>query len=245
MKVKLTVSYDGTAYCGWQVQPQPECITVQQVLEDAIEQVTGQKVRVTGSGRTDAGVHAKGQVAHFDCDCSIPPERFYRALNIQLPPDVKVIKSEGVDKTFHACNNAKKKTYCYSCYVSEVDLPLKDRYSVNIERMPDIDKMRECACLLVGEHDFKCFNASKGGAKTTVRTIYSLDIVQDGMDIKFIVCGNGFLYNMVRIMVGTLLKVGYGKATKQDILTMLDTGKRELGGKTLLAKGLCLESVEY
>ena len=245
MRVKLTINYDGTAYCGWQVQPQPECVTVQQVIENAIKEVTGETVRVTASGRTDAGVHAKGQVAHFDTNSTVPPEKFYRALNIHLPADVKIVKSEGVDKSFHATNSAKKKTYCYSCYVSPVDLPLKDRYAVNVERQPDIALMQECAKLLVGEHDFRCMAASKGGAKTFTRTIYSLDIVQEGIDIKFTVCGNGFLYNMVRIMVGTLLKVGFKRATIEDVKNMLETGKRELGGRTLSAKGLCLESVDY
>ena len=245
MRVKLTITYDGTNYCGWQVQPQPECVTIQQVIENAIEIVTKEKVRVTGSGRTDAGVHAIGQVAHFDTNSTVPAEKFYKALNIHLPPDVKIVKSELAKDNFHATSSAKKKTYCYSCYVSQVDLPLKDRYAVNIERRPNVELMRECACLLVGEHDFRSMSASRGGAKTFTRTIYSLDIIEDGIDIKFVVCGNGFLYNMVRIMVGTLLKVGYGRATLDDVKKMLETGKRELGGRTLSAKGLCLQKVEY
>lgn len=243
MKVKLTICYDGSAYSGWQVQP--NAMSIQQIIEQAIFDLTKEKVRVTGSGRTDAGVHAKAQVAHFKTNSSIPAHKFYKALNIVLPNDVKIVKSELADDNFHACNDAKKKTYCYSCYVSEVINPLKERYAVQLERMPNIEKMRECIPLLIGEHDFKAMSSTGGGAKTTNRTIYSLDIIENDGDIKFYVTGNGFLYNMIRIMVGTLIKVGYDKIDKSAIEKMLLTGKRELGGKTLSAKGLCLESVEY
>ena len=243
MRVKLLVSYDGTAYCGWQVQP--NAITVQEKIEQAIFEVSGEKVRVTGSGRTDAGVHALGQVAHFDTNSSIPAEKFFLALNIHLPDDIKVIKSERAEDDFHATRDAVKKTYKYSVYVSQSILPLKDRFAVQVEKMPDIQKMKETALILLGEHDFKCMSASGGGAKTTVRTIYSIDIVEKNGQIDFYVCGNGFLYNMVRIMVGTLLKVGSGKIKKEDVIKMLSTGKRSLGGKTLSAKGLTLMKVEY
>ena len=243
MRVKLLVSYDGTAYCGWQVQP--NAVTVQEKIEQAIMQVTGETVRVTGSGRTDAGVHALGQVAHFDTNSSIPAEKFFLALNIHLPDDIKVIKSERADDDFHATRDAVKKTYRYSVYVSQSILPLKDRYAVQVEKMPDLQKMKETALILLGEHDFKCMSASGGGAKTTVRTIYSIDIIEKDGQIDFYICGNGFLYNMVRIMVGTLLKVGSGKIKKEDVIKMLSTGKRSLGGKTLSAKGLTLIKVEY
>lgn len=243
MRVKLLVSYDGTAYCGWQVQP--NAVTVQEKIEQAIFQVTGEKVRVTGSGRTDAGVHALGQVAHFDTNSSIPPEKFFLALNIHLPDDIKVIKSERAEPDFHATRDALKKTYRYSTYVSQSILPLKDRYAVQVEKKPDLQKMKETALILLGEHDFKCMSASGGGAKTTVRTIYSIEITEKDGQIDFYICGNGFLYNMVRIMVGTLLKVGSGKIKKDDVIKMLETGKRSLGGKTLSAKGLTLIKVEY
>ncbi len=243
MRIKLLVSYDGTSYCGWQVQP--NAVTVQEKIEQAIFQVTGEKVRVTGSGRTDAGVHALGQVAHFDTNSSIPPEKFFLALNIHLPDDIKVIKSELAEPDFHATRDAVKKTYRYSTYVSQSILPLRDRYAVQVEKMPDIKKMKETALILLGEHDFKCMSASGGGAKTTVRTIYSIDIIEKDGQIDFYICGNGFLYNMVRIMVGTLLKVGSGKIKKEDVIKMLSTGKRSLGGKTLSAKGLTLMKVEY
>ena len=182
MRVKLLISYDGTAYCGWQVQP--NAITVQETIEKAIFELTGEKVRLTGSGRTDAGVHALGQVAHFDTNSSIPPEKFFLALNIHLPDDIKVIKSEKAEDDFHATRDAVKKTYRYSTYVSQSILPLKDRFAVQVEKMPDIQKMKETALILLGEHDFKCFNAAGGGAKTTVREIYSIQIVEDGFNDK-------------------------------------------------------------
>ena len=243
MKVKLTVSYDGTNYNGWQVQPNG--ITVQQKLESAVLEVTGEQVRVTGSGRTDAGVHAKGQVAHFTTQkANIPAERFVFALNSHLPEDIRVLDSQEVEGDFDACRSAKKKTYKYSLYVSQVELPLKERYAVRCDKV-NVKAMQDCAKVFVGEHDFKGFCASGSSAKTTVRTIYDLNVDFNGVDLTFTITGNGFLYNMVRIIVGTLLKVGEGKATKLDVEKMLESGERALGGKTLSAKGLCLENVEY
>ena len=244
MKIKLTVSYDGTNYCGWQVQPNG--VTVQEKLEQAIFNLTGETVRVTGSGRTDAGVHAKGQVAHFSVQkATVPPEKYYLALNPLLPDDIKVLSSALAEEDFHACTTAKRKTYSYSLYVSQVALPLKERYALGLDKAPDIDKMKEVASVFIGEHDFKGFCASGSGAKTTVRTIYSIDTIESNGYITVSVTGNGFLYNMVRILTGTLLKAGYGEIDVQAAKKMLSTGERTLGGKTLLAKGLCLEKVEY
>ena len=243
MKVKLVVSYDGTNYCGWQVQP--NCISVQQVLEDALFEITGERTRITGSGRTDAGVHALGQVAHFITHSNVPAERFSRAFNIKLPDDIKVLSSEKVDDHFHAVASAKKKTYRYSVYVSQCILPLRDRYAVQIKKQPDLLKMQDCVSVLLGEHDFKSMSASGGGAKTTVRTIYDLKIEQKGESIDFLVTGNGFLYNMVRIMVGTLLAVGTNKIDKKDVQEMLISGEKKTGVKTLSPKGLTLIKVEY
>ena len=244
MKVKLTVSYDGTDYCGWQVQPNG--VTVQEVLENALETVVGQRLKITGSGRTDAGVHAKGQVAHFETPFdNIPAEKFYKALNVHLPPDIKVLDSQLASDDFNARRSAKSKTYSYFCYLSNVEQPLKERFAVKLDRQPDIQKMQEVAKILVGEHDFKCMCSSGSGVKTTVRTIYSINIEQQENDITFSISGNGFLYNMVRIMVGILLDVGYGKLTKEYVEKMLSTGERKFSIKTLLPKGLCLMKVEY
>ncbi len=244
MRIKLTLGYDGTEFCGWQVQPNGQ--SVQGVLEDAIFKVTGEKVRATGSGRTDSGVHAMGQTAHFDTqNTTVKPEKFYRALNAYLPESVRVYSSEVVSDDFDACRKAKKKTYKYSTYLSETENPLKERFAVRIDKDISVDTMRECAKVFVGEHDFKCMCASGSSIKTTVRTIYNIDIEENGEDLTFTVCGNGFLYNMVRILVGTLIKVGKGETQKEDLEQMLKTGNRSLGGKTLPAKALCLLKVEY
>ena len=243
MRIKLVVCYDGTNYCGWQVQPNQ--ITVQQCLENAVEKATGEKVRITGSGRTDAGVHALCQIAHLDTQSSIPADKFYKALNVHLPSDIRVLSSEMADDNFNACTWAKKKTYRYSTYFSDVPIPLKERYAVHLEKKPDVHKMREFASLLTGEHDFKAMSASGSGAKTTVRTVYDITITEKDNDIDFFITGNGFLYNMVRIMVGTLIKAGTGDMQKEELEKMLSSGERSLGGKTLPAKGLCLVKVEY
>lgn len=244
MRIKLILNYDGTAFNGW--QKQPNGVTVQQTVEDAVFALTGKTVSVTGSGRTDAGVHAKGQVAHFDIDgCTIPPENFAKALNTKLPADVKIAKSELADDNFNACRSAKKKTYGYSFYYSETPLPLKERYAERLDYAPDFSAICKAKELFVGEHDFKAFCASGSTAKTTVRTVYSVEIEDnaDGFTVK--ISGNGFLYNMVRIIVGVLLDIGYGRKTVDDIVYALNSGKRDILGKTLPAKGLCLESVEY
>ena len=244
MRIKLVLGYDGTSFCGWQVQL--NAVSVQESLESAVFKVTGEKVRVTGSGRTDAGVHAQGQVAHFDTECkTVEPKKFYRALNAHLPESIRVYESEQVDEQFDACRKTKKKTYKYSLYLGEVENPLKERYAVRVEDNLDIDKMRSSAKVFIGEHDFKCMCASGSSIKTTVRTIYNIEIQKNGNDLSFIVTGNGFLYNMVRILVGTLLKAGKGETNEHELEQMLSTGERAMGGRTLPAKGLCLMSVEY
>ena len=242
MKIKLTLSYDGTDYCGWQVQPNG--LSIQQVVEQAVFTLTGEKVKVTGSGRTDAGVHALGQVADFTTNSTIPPQKFAFALNTILPSSVKVISSEQVPDDFSAIKSAKRKTYQYNLYVSNVELPLKERYAQKIDQV-DLAKMQSASKILLGEHDFKCMCAVGSSVKTTVREIYDISIEQNGVDIAVCVTGNGFLYNMVRIMVGTLLEIGYGKMTEQDLKEMLISGQRAKGGKTISAKGLTLKSVEY
>ena len=244
MTVKLIVSYDGTDYCGWQVQDHG--VSVQQTLEDAVEKISGERVRVTGSGRTDAGVHAQGQVAHFTLSSdNVPPEKFYLALNTVLPNSVKVLSSERAEDGFNARRDAKTKTYRYSFYLSKTIKPLLDRYATQLYLDVDIEKMKDCATLLVGEHDFRGFCSSQTEVKTTVRTIYSLEIDKQGEMLNFTITGSGFLYNMVRIIVGTLIEVGAGRIEKQAIEKMLLTGERSLGGKTYPAKGLCLLKVDY
>ncbi len=244
MKIMLTLSYDGTSYCGWQAQP--NCDTVQERIENAIFKVTGEKARITGSGRTDSGVHALGQTAHFSVKKdTIPAEKYAKALNAYLPSDIRVLSSVEASDGFDACRGAKQKTYKYSCYISDIELPLKERYAVRLDSSLDIEKLKKGAFVFLGTHDFKGFCSTGSSIKTTERTIYALDIDFNGLDLTFSITGNGFLYNMVRIIVGTLVKLGENKCRIDDIEEMLKSGDRTLGGKTLPAKGLCLEKVVY
>ena len=243
MRYVMKIAYDGTDYAGW--QRQKNGVSIQETLEKAIETASGEKVVATASGRTDAGVHAEAQVVHFDADSAVPAEKFYKAINPFLPKDIKVISSCQVDCDFNARKSAKRKTYRYKFYFSEVDLPLKDRYAVKLSEEPDFEKIKNACALFVGEHDFKAFSSSGSSVKTTVRTVYSIDVERQNGGFSILITGNGFLYNMVRIISGVLLDVGYGKKTSEDILLAFETRKREVLGKTLPAKGLTLVGVEY
>ena len=243
MKIKLTISYDGTNYAGYQIQD--NAITVQEVLENALEKLTGEKINTVASGRTDAGVHAEGQVVSFDTNSTIPPEKFYKALNVYLPDDVKALSSEQVCEEFNARKSAKTKTYTYSLYIADTINPLKERYSVKIPKTVDFSLVKQGAKVLVGEHDFKCMCSTGSSVNTTVRTVYSVDVLVLDNDFKIVVKGNGFLYNMVRIMVGTLIQIGLKEKTIEDLQKALETGDRTLVGRTFPANGLCLTQVEY
>jgi tRNA pseudouridine38-40 synthase len=248
MRYVLKIAYDGTAYAGW--QRQKNAISVQQVLEETIFKALNADVRVCASGRTDAGVHAVGQVCHFDSETlTIPPERLPDCLNKYLPLDIKVIQgAEGMDG-FDSNRSAKRKTYTYSLYVSEREMPLKERYAVRVENAPSIDVLQRMAKLFEGEHDFKAFCASGSSVKTTVRTVYEVKVEEDysygSRDLKISVTGNGFLYNMVRTMVGELLAIAEGKRTEESLFKAYETGERTLLAKTMPAKGLVLVDVEY
>ena len=241
--VRLIISYDGTSYVGW--QRQKNGLSVQELIENAVTAVTGEKVCVTASGRTDAGVHAAAQTANFFTRSSVPPEKFSFALNAVLPADIRVLKSEEAGEDFSARYSAKKKTYRYSAYVSETGNPLKDRFALQIFPRPDVERMREAASLFIGEHDFKSYSSTGSSVKTTVRKIYNIDIVENGDDIAIDVCGNGFLYNMVRIISGALIAFGYRKVEKTDLLRGFSGEKRPNAVKNLAARGLTLLSVEY
>lgn len=242
MRYKVTVQYDGTNYCGW--QKQPNGVSIQEKLTEAFS-VVARDVSVTGSGRTDSGVHARAMVCHVDAETSVPVESLAKAVNSHLPTDIAVLSCEIADKDFHARYSAKRKTYAYHVYVSETTLPLLERYAVRLDKKPNIEQMKKGAREIVGEHDFKCFLASGSSVKDTVRTVYSIDIEEQGEEIVFKVCGNGFLYNMVRIIVGTLLEVGYGKKSPNEIKEAILSGERNKSGKTYPAKGLELFSVDY
>ena len=248
MNAVLLVAYDGTHFSGWQVQNNGR--TVQGELERAIADRFGAAVRVTGSGRTDAGVHAAGQVCNFALadGIRISPERIADALNTALAPDVRVLQSAAAPDSFDACRSAKRKTYRYSVYLSRREHPLFERYAVRQDAQIDLGRMRACADLLEGEHDFAAFSAAGSSVRTTVRTVRSIGIertrgVADCLHID--VCGNGFLYNMVRIMAGALLDCGAGRLPLSAVEEALRTGDREQLGKTMPAKGLTLLRVEY
>ena len=248
MRYVIKIAYDGTNYAGW--QRQKNALSVQEELENALFRALGEDVRITASGRTDAGVHAAGQVCHFDSETiTVPPQKMPECLNAFLPPDIRVIDGWGADETFDANRSAKRKTYAYSLYVSEREMPLKNRYAVRVENAPDITALQTAARWFEGEHDYKAFCASGSSVKTTVRTVYEMKVEETlsfgSRDIKIYVTGNGFLYNMVRTMVGELLDLANGKKTKESLDKAFETGKRELLGKTMPAKGLTLIDVEY
>ena len=247
MRYALLVAYDGTNYGGWQIQK--NTLTVQEVLTDALEKTLGCRVAGTASVRTDSGVHAAGQVCHFDAQTSIPAEKFADALNFRLPRDISVLKSAAAPDVFDCSRGAKKKTYCYRVYLSSHISPLKDRYAERVNYPVDLNKLKSAAKMFEGEHDFKAYCASGSQVKTTVREIYSIEVKTGetigSTDVGIYVTGNGFLYNMVRTLAGTMLYFAAGRLSEADILRSLERGDRSSVGKTMPAKGLTLESVDY
>lgn len=242
-RIKLTVAYDGTAYCGWQIQPNG--ITIEEVLNRALSRLTHEEIRVTGASRTDAGVHARGNVAVFDTASPIPPERFACAVNPLLPEDIVVVRSEEVPEDWHPRYQKSVKTYEYHILNREMPDPLKRKYTWHVSFPLDIARMREAAEYLKGEHDFRSFCSIHTGAKTTVRTVYSLDIEKAGDEFVIRISGNGFLYNMVRIIAGTLVETGRGFRTPESIGNMLKDRERERAGATAPPQGLVLVGIEY
>lgn len=247
MTIALLVCYDGTRLSGWQTQSNAD--SVQSALERAVYDAFSENVRVAASGRTDSGVHAAGQVCSLSLENRIAPERVADALNRFLPEDVRVLESAAAPEGFDACRMAKRKTYRYRFYVSARQNPLKERYAAQLKRMPDPEKMRAAAKLIEGEHDFKCFCASGSAAKSTVRQVLSVQISLErslgGDDIVLDVCGKGFLYNMVRIIAGTLLGVGCGKIEPGAFRRAIESGNRLDLGVTAPANGLTLMEVFY
>ncbi len=247
MRYVLKIAYDGTDFAGW--QRQKNAPSVQETLENAVLSAIGVDARITASGRTDAGVHAAGQICHFDAAVSVPPEKMPDCLNRHLPAGVKVLQGWEGKAGFDSNRSAKRKTYRYSLYIADRDMPLLERFSVRIENAPDVERLQKAAKLFEGEHDFKAFCASGSSVKTTVRTVYEAR-VEEGESfgcrrLTFSVTGNGFLYNMVRTMVGELLDVALGRKTEESLQRAYQTGDRGLLGKTMPAKGLTLMDVEY
>ena len=239
----MTVEYDGTNYAGW--QRQANALAVQQVIEEKLEKLTGERVVIHGASRTDAGVHALGQSAHFDTESRIPGEKFSYALNALLPHDIRVRRSEDAPQDFHARFSTKGKRYRYLFYDAPHAGALNRNTHAHSIYPLDDGRMREEARSLIGTHDFAAFAASGSVVKDTVRTIWRADVTRDGHDVMLIVEGNGFLYNMVRILAGTLLEVGTGRFSPADMPRMLAARERSAAGPTAPAHGLTLMEVFY
>lgn len=242
-RVKLTVAYDGTNYCGWQVQPNG--ITVQEVLNQCLSEFTGEKIETIGASRTDAGVHALGNVAVFDTEMRMPGDKFSFALNQRLPEDIRIQKSEEVDADFHPRYVKSRKTYEYRILNRRFPIPTERFYSHFTYIPLDIEKMREAADYLVGEHDFKSFCGTGAQVKTTVRTVKEIQIEKDEDKITIRITGEGFLYNMVRIIAGTLMDIGGGLYPPQKMQEILEAKDRKKAGPTAPARGLTLMEIQY
>lgn len=244
--IKLTLAYDGTNYHGFQEQRGSGLPTIQEVLEKVLQKFTGRRVVIYGAGRTDAGVHALGQVVNFDASgWPIPTDRIPLALNGALPDDIVVREAAEVPEGFHARFSAISKTYCYQIYNRRIPDPFYARYSYFEPRELSLSSMQEAAGYLLGQHDFAAFRAQGTPIKSTVRTIYQLTVERSASLIRITVKGDGFLYNMVRIIAGTLLQVGLGKYPPQTLAGILASGQRSLAGPTLPPQGLFLVQVEY
>ncbi|MCR5213469.1 MAG: tRNA pseudouridine(38-40) synthase TruA [Eubacterium sp.] len=259
MRIMLRVSYDGREYCGWQFQPGEK--TIEGQLNMVLSNIYNTDIKVIGASRTDAGVHSLGNVCVFDVDQSkIPVEKLPYVMNNALPQDIRVWQSLQVDDDFHPRHTNSLKTYEYRIWNADFPDPVKRYYTHFTYRKLDVEKMREAAALLVGEHDFAAFVSAGSQAQTTVRTIYSIDIIEEYPDntlninnsnsvnsrlIVIRVKGSGFLYNMVRIIAGTLMSIGSGLKDVNDISLMLESGKREYGGETAPACGLTMIGIEF
>lgn len=243
-RIKLTVAYDGTDYCGW--QKQPELPTIEGELNKALTKLNATPIEVIGASRTDSGVHALGNVAVFDTDSTIPADRYSYAINTLLPEAIVVVKSEQVADDFHPRHCETEKTYEYRYDNQEFPNPLKSRFQWHIRGKMNLEAMQQAADYLVGEHDFKAFCSIHTQAESTVRTIYRIEVLtEDESTVVLRVTGNGFLYNMVRIIAGTLMQVGLGHKTPQDVRNALDSCERETAGPTAPPQGLRLVGINY
>ena len=243
MRVKLVVAYEGTNYCGWQIQPNG--ITIEQVLNETLSSLLGEEITVPGASRTDAGVHSLGNVAVFETHTKMPAEKISFALNQRLPEDIVVQESCQVPEDFHPRFSKSRKTYEYRILNCRFRQPLERRTSYFYHYPLDVSAMQKAAAYLVGEHDFTSFASVHAQTNTYVRTIYALDVVREGDMIRIRVQGNGFLYNMVRIIAGTLIQVGAGIKKPEDMESILAGKDRELAGPTAPAHGLTMIGLEY
>lgn len=241
--IKLIIEYDGKGFNGW--QKQPDRLNIQGEIEKAIEEITGEKVDLTASGRTDAGVHSLGQTANFKTDSKIPTEKFAKAINSRLKKSIVIKSAEEVDEKFHSRYSVKSKTYRYIINNSENGTAIYRGLEYHVPMKLDYEKMNEAIKYFIGEHDFKAFKASGTSSKSSVRKILDGNVRKEGERVIIEVTGTGFLYNMVRIISGTLLDVGLGKIKPEDIHSIIESKDRTKAGKTLPAHGLYLLQVNY
>ena len=241
--IKLTIEYDGKDFNGWQKQPNK--LNIQGTIEKAIESLVGHEVELTASGRTDAGVHALKQVANFKTNSNIPIEKMAIAINSKLKKSIIIKDAEEVEEWFHSRLNCKRKTYRYVINNSKYGTAIYRNLECHIPYKLDVEKMQKAAKYFEGEHDFKAFKASGTSSKNSVRTIYKANVYKDKDKILIELTGSGFLYNMVRIISGTLVEVGLGKIEPKDIPEIIKSQERKKAGKTLKAHGLYLVNVEY
>ena len=242
-RVKLVVAYDGTNYHGWQVQDNG--ITIEEVLNRTISELVQEDIKVIGARRTDAGVHACGNVAVFDTESRIPGDKFSFALNQRLPEDIRIQESCEVDADFHPRYADTVKTDEYNILNRRFELPSKRLYAAFCYYPMDIERMNQAAAYLVGEHDFKSFCSAGAQVQTTVRTIYAVNVTKDDDMVHIRITGNGFLYNMVRIIAGTLMQVGTGLMEPEQVKEILEARDRSKAGPTAVAKGLTLVEIRY
>lgn len=242
--IRIKVAYEGARYQGWQKQETSDN-TIQGKLERLFSRMCDEEIIIQGSGRTDAGVHALGQVVNFHTSSTMSTEEMLNYMNRYLPEDIAVVDIAEVLERFHSRLNAKGKRYSYRVWNSSIPNVFWRRYSHTVEKTLDIEAMKSAAAYLLGEHDFKAFTSTKKGKKSTVRRIDSIDIMKEGDLITFIFIGNGFLYHMIRILVGTLLEVGKGERSAESIPAVLESKNRENAGELVPGKGLVLEEVFY
>ena len=242
-RIRVIVQYDGTNYVGWQVQENG--ISVQQRLNEAAKAITGEQIQFHGSGRTDSGVHANAQVAHFDTNVRMPADKFAIALNMRLPRDIRVLYSEEAPEDFHSRFSAKNKTYRYTVQTGlHVDVFTRTT-ALHVHTALDVPRMQRAAAFALGEHDFSAFISAGCTIENTVRTVSRSEWTQNGKYLYYDVSANGFLYNMVRILAGTLLEIGGGKLPEDAIDVALSSGLRSDAGATAPPHALCLQRVQY
>ena len=244
--IKIVLEYDGSRYDGWQKQGNTDN-TLQGKIEGILKKWSGEEIEIHGSGRTDAGVHARGQVANFHIDAKICPtaDDAKQYLNRYLPDDIRVLKAEEMPERFHSRLNAVKKTYSYTIETADRKSVFDRKYVYGLGKIPDVNAMRKAAAELIGEHDFKSFCSNKKMKKSTVRRLDAIEIIENGSKVDFVYTGNGFLYNMVRILTGTLLEVGLGMRKPEEMKGILSAMNREAAGMTAPPEGLFLVNVEY